>query len=785
VVTRRAAALQAAGPTVEGHRLLVRCHLFAQRWPLAVEEVRRMVALDPGTRAEATGFLAHVVAKAPEAREARFLLASLHAALGAVDPAREALAGATPRSEEVFEAHRRLVAAYPAHRGARLDLLDALVAERRLDEALEEAARVRREAGGPGPDLVERIDRVLSLSPEYAPALYALADEHHAAGAWSEEIEAHRRILRLAPREAETVLGRLDAILERDPRCHEAAVEVVRLVPRHGKPERAAPEARRALREATTPADAARLAEALRPLEKKLGADPEYREVMAAALSRGGKTRPAVEAWDSLLADAPDRAAAAAKDLAPLAAVPGEDGVEALRVLATARLLEGRPEEACDAAERFLAKRPKEPGAARALFRRILETHASSREAADGCARTAALEGDPAAAVEARLHELRHHPGRRREVGRSLEELRVGFPKEAGIPLALAESVRLPLELDDDAAADLEAALDLDPSCHRKALELSEVILARSPKCVGGARARARALAAAGRFDEAVDGFRALADLDSRRLGDALEGLDGILRDAPSHPAARLRRGEVLRESGKPKEAAKALEALLADTAPRDPAGYRVLGELARAREDLWDFAGALEALRQAGERHPSEPSVAPRIRANHGARLVARAASLRSKTEDGKPGEADLDLAEALLEAGDPKAGPAAAGPEPPPGPALARWRTLRGRALLRAGSALDAVEELEAAVQVEGVEEAATPAARDALYYCGLAHLRTGELLKATRRLEQVARVAPGHRRVRDALDRVYAEDRRRLAVPLTHTSDLESMPREARGA
>jgi hypothetical protein len=131
-----------------------------------------------------------------------------------------------------------------------------------------------------------------------------------------------------------------------------------------------------------------------------------------------------------------------------------------------------------------------------------------------------------------------------------------------------------------------------------------------------------------------------------------------------------------------------------------------------------------------------------------------------------------------AVLDGGDPLAALSAAGPQPDKGEALARWRTIRGRAFLVLGSAAEAVQELEEALKVKGMEDAKSDVARDALYFCGCAHLRTGEMLKAIRRLEQAARVAPEHRRVREALDRVYEEDRRRLERPLSFTQDLETM-------
>ena len=777
-VSRRAATVQAAGATVQGHRLLVRCHLLAQRGPLVLGEVRKMVALDPGSRAEAAGFLAHHLGKSPGDTEARFQMASIQSSLGDVDAAREALAGAAPRTEEVFAAWQRLLQAYPAHRGARLDLVDALVAERRLDEALEEGGKVVREAGGPGPDVVERIERVLAHSPEYAPALYALADVHHAAGSSGPEIEAYRRVMRLSPREAETILGRLDAILDRDPRCLEAALEVIRLVPKHGKVERAAPEAVRGLAAASTPADAGRIADALKPLEKKLGEDGDFREAMATSLARAGRAAPAVKAWNAILDDSPERAPAAEKELVPLAGLSTEDGVDALRALAVARLLAGRPAEACETADRFLERRRSAAEDARSIFRRALAAHPMSREAADGVARTSVLVGDADAAVAARLHLLKHHPAERRAVGRDLEALRKTFPEHGGAPLALAEHVHLPLDLHDDAAAALEAALALDPSLHRKALELVEVVLARVPKSMLGTRARARALAAAGRADEAVAGFRALADLDPRCLPDALEGFDSVLEDAPAHAEARYRRAEVLVALGRAKDAVEALDALLGAVAAGDEMERRALLMLASARESLEDFDGARDAIRLAGKHHPSESSVPVRLRANRAARLACEAARHRAARVEGQAGDADLDLAEALLEAGDAAAAPTAAGPEPGGGAALSRWRMLRGRAFLRLGAPGDAVDELEKAIEVPGTGEAATPAARDALFYGGMAQLRMGEIVKAIRRLEQAAHVDPAHRRVRDVLDRIYAEERRRLERPTALTEDLETL-------
>ncbi len=777
-VTRRTGALQARGATVAGHRLLVRCHVFAGRWPLALEEVRRMVEVDPASRGEAAGFLGHVLAKDPGLREARFLLATIHASLGAADAARQALAGAFPRTEDVFDAYRRLIEDFPSHVGARLDHLLALVAEHRVDDALEEAAKVQALPGGAGPDLVRRIDRILEMAPEYAPALYALADVHHAAADWAKEIAAYRRIIRLSPREAETVLQRLDLVLDRDPRCLEASLEVIRLVPLHQRPERAAPEGRRALESAAAQADIDGVAGALQALERELGEDPGFREVLAFALTRAGRARAAVDAWRALLDRAPDRAAGAVPALETLSAAPGEDGTEAIRVLAVARLLSGRPEGACEAVDLFLKRRPRAVEDGRALYGRVLLAHPGSHEAAAGVARTSVLAGEPGAAVEALLLDLRQHPDRRREVGRTLAELREKFPGEPSIPLAQAEFIQLPLSLLDDAAAALEATLALDPVGHSKVLALAEVILQRDPKSAPGTRTRGRALAAAGRFDEAVPAFRALADLDPRMREDALAGLDSVLEDGPGHPEGQYRRAEILLELGRAKEAVDQAEAQLGGMRPGDPRAFRTLALLATAREALGDFDGALAALRRAAKEHPGEASVPPRIRANRAGRFASRAAEFRGKRVEGRAGEADLDLAEALLESGEALPALTAVGPEPEAGTALARWRTLRGRAFLVLGSGMEALEELEEAAKQKGIEDAKTPGARDSLFFCGLAHLRTGEMLKAIRRFEQVARVAPGHRRVREVLDRVYDEDRRRLERPLAVTADLETL-------
>jgi tetratricopeptide (TPR) repeat protein len=775
-VTRRVGALQAKGATVAGHRVLARCHIFAARWPLALEEVRRMVEADSTTRGEAIGFLGHVLTCSTSYPEARLLLASIHSSLAAVDAAREALAGAAPRTDEVFAAYRRLVEAYPTHVGARLDLVDALTAERRGDEALEECGQVLKIPGGAGPELVRRIDRILELSPEYAPALYALADVHHAGGDWAEEIAAYRRITRIAPREGETVLQRLDAILEREPETFEAALEIVRLVPLHQRTERAAPEGRRAVLSAKTPAETAAIADALKKLERDLGKDPAFGEVLATALTRAGRVGPAVAAWRALLDRAPDRAAAAATELARLAEAPGDEGIEALRTLAVARLLAGAPEPACEAIDRFLERRAKAVEDAREQFRRVLAAHPASHEAAVGVARTSVLAGDVEGAVEARLHDLRQHPDRRRETGKELAELRAQFPEAAAVPLAEAEFVHLPLDLLDDAALAVEAGLALDPVRHAKALALAETVLGRDAKSKFGTRVRARALAAAGRLDEAVAAFRALAELDPRMREDALAGFDGVLAAGPGHGEAQYRRAEVLLELGRAKEATAQAEALLGSLRPSEPRELPALFLLANAKEGLGDFAGALEALRRAAKNHPAAPAVLPRIRANRVARLATRLASL--------PEGSELERGEATLEAGDARGALTEVGPEPQQPEALAGWRTIRGRAFFVLGEAANALAELEEAVKGK-TEEGRSPAARDALYYCGLAYLRTGEMLKAVRRLEQVARVAPKHRRVREALDRVYDEDRRRLERPLLFTQDLETLEKAANRA
>jgi len=784
-VSRRALGLQAAGATVGGHRLLARCHLFASRFPLALEEVRRMVDLDPSCRGEAAALLGHVVSKAPALREARFLLASIHAALGSVDAAREALAGAHPRSEEVFDAFRRLIEAYPNHPGARLDLVDALVAERRLDEALEEAARLLDLRGDAGPDLTVRVERILDLSPEYAPALYALARIHHALGEWDREIAAFRRIIRLSPREAETVLQRLDLVLEKDPRCVEASLEILRLAPLHQRTERAAPEGRRALAAAAGPEQVAAIADALEALEKALAGDPAFLEVLAEARTRARRAFPAVATWGRVLDLDPSRAATAAAGLEELSSGDGKEATEALRLLSRARFLAGDAAGACAAADAFLGRRPKEVEAARDLFRRVLEARPASREAVEGLARTSVLAGDPAGAVEARLHDLRQHPENRREVGRALQDLRGRFPGEAAAPLAQAEFIFLPLDLLEDAGEALEAAHALDPARHEKVLALAQALLARDPRSVRGTRVRGHALAAAGRLEDAVQCFSSLVHIDPRRREDALAGVEEVLSAGPGHEKARQTRADLLEQLGRHAEAAEQCEAILKSVRPGDRAELAAIYTLVSAREALGDFDAARDALRRAGKNHPGEAAVPVRLRANMAARLAARVKDLRDSPDAAKAGTAALDLAAALLDAGEFRAALTAVGPQPEKPESLARWRMLRGRAFLLLGEAAAGLEDLEGALEAKGMEEGKGDAARDALFFCGLAHLRCGEVLKAIRRFEQLARVAPAHRRVREVLDRVYDEDRRRLDRPAEMTADLESLPPAGTGA
>lgn len=784
-VSRRALGIQNAGESVAGHRLLVRCHLFAARFPLALEEVRRMVERDPRSRGEAVVFLGHIVGKVPALREARFLLASLHAGLGAADAAREALAGAHPRTEEVFEAWRRLVEAFPNHPGVRLDLVDALTGERRIDDALEEAARLLDLRPDAGAELAVRVERILDLAPEYAPGLYALAKVHHALGEWEREIAAFRRIIRLSPREAETVLQRLDLVLEKDPKCVEASLEILRLVPLHQRTERAAPEGRRALGAAAGPEQVAAVADALEALERALAGDAGFTEVLAEARTRARRAFPAVATWARVLDLDASRAAAAAAGLEVLAAGDGKEAVEALRVLSRALLLSGDVAGACRAADAFLERRPKEVEAARDLFRRALESKPASREAAAGVARTSVLVGDPEGAVEAHLHDLRQHPENRREVGLALKGLRERFPDHPSAPLAQAEFHFLPLDLLEDAGEALEAAHAIDPSRHPKVLALADALLSRDPRSVRGTRVRGRALAAAGRLDEAVAAFGTLVQIDPARREDALAGIEEILAAGPAHPAARQRRSELLVDLGRPAEAAAQCEAILASVRPGDRAELAALFTLVAAREALGEFDAARDALRRAGKNHPGEASVPVRLRAGMAARLAARTRELRAAPDAAKAGGSALDLAAALADAGECRAALAAVGPQPEKAEALARWRMLRGRAFVLLGEAGAALDELDAALEPKGMEEGKSETARDALFFCGVAHLRCGEVLKAIRRFEQLARVAPSHRRVREVLDRVYDEDRRRLERPLETTVDLESLPAVPPGA
>jgi len=737
-----------------------------------------MAEKDPATRGEGIGILGHVLARAPAQVEARFLQASFHAALGAVEEARAVLRDASPRTDRLFEAWRSLAEAFPGHAGVRLDFVDALTAERRIDDALEEVRRVLSLPGTEVEAVTKRVETILDLSQEYAPALYLLADARHAARDLDGEIAACRRVLRLAPDEAEVVLQRLDLVLDEDPECRVAALEVVRLVRLHHRVERVGPEGRRALDASRTPEEVAEVAEVLGDLSRDLGRDPGFLGVHAEALTRAGRTGEAVAAWRKLLERDEKGAGEVARGVERLTEAEGEVGVEALRVHAEACIRDGAPERAAAAVRAFSDRHPAGVAEAVRFYRRILDAHPRSHEAAAGLAGASVETGDAEGAVDAWLHDLRQHPDRRREIGQELVGLRMVFPASASVPLAQAEFIHLPLDLLDDAADAMEAALDIEPACHGRVRILAAVLLERDPRSAKGTRAHGRALVEGGRLAEATEAFRVLADLDPRLREDALRGLDGVLAAGPGLREAAFHRARILLGLGRGKEAVRQAEALAAAVPPDDPEELRTLHLLADAREATGDFDGALAALRDAAARHGRDPSVAPRIRANGKARLEARAAELRSAPE-GRRGESDGDLAETLLELGRPAEALAAVGPLPEKGKALARWKVLRGRAFLDLGSGMNAQAELEDAFAIKGVPEAKDDIGRDALYFGGLAFLRNGEILKAIRRFEQLAAVAPAHRRVREALDRVYDDDRRGLERPLEVTAVLDAIP------
>ncbi len=780
-VTRRATAVQARTPTVAGHRLLARCHVHAARWPLATEEARRMVAADPAMRGEAAAVLAHVLGRAPTMLEARILLASLHASLGAVDAAREVLVDAVPRTDAVITAMRDLVAAYPEHAGARLDLVDAFIKERRLDDALEAAGRVLAFQDPPLEELRERILHTLELAPEYGPALYVLADIHHRSREWEREIAACDRVLRIAPREAETVLGRLDRILEADPRCLEAALAVVRLHRLHRKADRVASEGKRALEIARDPAEISRVAEALADLELDLDPHVEFREVLAEALVRAGRAADAVGGARRLLHLDSGRAPVVARLAERLSGEEGQTGIEALRLLHDAHLARGRAADATAAAAALLERDPERVAEVRERFAAALQADPACSAAAEGVASTAVLMEDAVGAVDAHLHNLRRHPELRRETGRALAALKDRFPASAAPSLALAEYVHLPLDLLEDAAADLETALERAPARHVQVLSLAAIILERDARSPLGHRARGRAQVAAEDPDGAVATFRDLAALHPRHRKDALAGLDAALRVQPDHAEGQYRRAEILLSLDRAAEAEEQAAALATALRSDSPWHFRAHMLLAGTREALGDFPGALDALRAAAMAHPDEPAVYPRIRANRAARLRARAAALSAAPASARPA-ADLDRGETLLDAGDPRGALTGVGPPPADPEALARWRVLRARAFLVLGSAPGALAELEEAFGVKGVEKGGTPTGRDALLVAGIAHLRAGETVKAIRRFEMLARVDPAHGRVREILDRLYEEDRRGGDHALEVTSDLEALPAAA---
>jgi tetratricopeptide (TPR) repeat protein len=699
-----------------------------------------------------------------------------------VDDAREALRDARPRSEKVFVAWRDLVEAFPSHLGVRLDLIDAQLDERQVDSALEEISRLLNVPNVPIEELVKRVEQMLHVAPEYGPALFGLADVHHAARDWIAEIEACRRILRLAPHEADQILARLDVILAEAPDCLDASLEVIRLVDLHQDFDRVGKEARHALDLVTADADLARIADTLMELEDDFDRDVPYREAFAEALRRAGRSKKAVQAHGLLLALAPERAASVSEGVRLLTEGEGPETNSAYEVLFESVLREGNSEAACEAASTLLERRPDDVAGAYRKFSRVLEAHEESHAAADGKARTAVLKEDPDNAVKAFLHDLRFHPDRRREVGQSLGELREQFADCAAVPLARAEYIHLPLSLLGDAADDLEAALAIDPSLHRKVLRLADTILERDPLLPRGHRARGKALTAAADPTAATAAFVRMAELHPDRFPDALEGLDAVLSNTPGHVEARYRRGRVLLDLERPEDAVEQAESLVASLRPGEEDEYRALVLLAEAREALELYDDALAALRDANERHPKHLDVVPLIRANRVVALEHRAELLRNAPDEARP-DADMDLADTLLAIGRPESALAAVGPIPEKGKPLARWKVIRGKAFLALGRGAAALSELEDALRVRGIQDGKSSVGLNALYVAGRAYLDTGEKVKAIRRMEQVAGVDPQFGRVREALDIIYDEDRRELDRPLEFTVPLESIPEPRR--
>lgn len=278
--------------------------------------------------------------------------------------------------------------------------------------------------------------------------------------------------------------------------------------------------------------------------------------------------------------------------------------------------------------------------------------------------------------------------------------------------LYLRGATKLNLGRHEDAAEDLQAALQLDPNL-TQAGDLLHLIRKKVPESTAPVRPERSAPkekdgVPAG-FSAAVQAALAdrrpsptaaalMREADSkRRVGDAKGELDSLRRAAaadPGHPAAALRLGEAALRAGRPEEAERAADAVLAKVAGH--AGALNIRGTAKARRA--DFKGALADAEAALAGEPDSAlghwvkafALSGLDRRREAAESLREAAVLDRRFVVVSEGyEALPPDADPLIAFGSAKPGPGVAAAPPPSAPAS----SLRGRAgplLGAAGAAL-----------------------------------------------------------------------------------------------
>jgi len=518
------------------------------------------------------------------------------------------LAGQRDGDALVLEA-RRLLARAAGAAGREFEELDALRALLDLEDDPAERFRVAsrigelRAASGDREDALLAYRRALDANPDHPPTLWAIARLMGEAGRFYEHAAALERLLSLPPApgvpDAQALLALLRELYGSVP---EAALAdpstATRLAEERKLEELAALYAEESARRSAGPAAAALSVQAARLYEGPLGSEEAAAEawLQAARADPGAAVAPARRAAELLLHGDPSRAALALE--IALRAAPVDEAPPLLARRADALLLAGRSAEAAADLRKAVAA---DPGlfVARAQLGELL-LGLGDREGAVAHLAAAAqgLDEDARAARCATLAaEALLALGRADDAVAQWESAATRAPHDPAPLVALlgwAETAH-----DHERAVDLAtraAALEPDP-LRRSSLEL----------------ARARALGALGRHDDAYAAARKALELDrtpeARRLvraaAEAREDwpeLAALLRDEAEGESEALRAraslelGQTLERLTAPGEAAGAYERA-ASLDPGLRAAHEALVRLHGAAGRFSEAARAAEAL--------------------------------------------------------------------------------------------------------------------------------------------------------------------------------------------